>query len=147
MFILPAAPTLGGYLQEYVSWRASFVFMSFYILAALIAVIFGFKESNQHHHKDKLQLHFISITFRQLLTSRIFMGITVCTFLSYGAFFAWLTTGPILLIKEIGISPLSFGWITGLGGGVAYGVCWSVIWVYANERWGGDRAVYVFFAT
>lgn len=120
MFIVPAAPVLGGYLQEISGWRANFVFMSAYTLAALIAIIYGFKETSRHHHLERLKIPFIVKTFRELLTSRVFMGITACTFLSYGASFGWFVAGPVLLIRETGISPIAFGWITFLGGGSAY---------------------------
>ncbi len=120
MFIVPAAPALGGYLQQYFGWRASFVFMNCYTLVALIAIVFGFKETSQHHHPERLKFAFIARTFRELLTSRVFMGVTACTFLSYGAFFAWFITGPVLLIEVAGITPVEFGWITLLGGGSAY---------------------------
>lgn len=130
MFIVPAAPALGGYLQHYFDWRASFIFMSVYALVALISIIVGFKETSQHHHAEKLSLSYIINTFRQLLTSRIFMGATVCTFLSYGAFFAWFTAGPVLLIHVVGISPVAFGWMTFLGGGFAYGLAG-----WLNSKW------------
>lgn len=122
MFIVPAAPALGGYLQHYFDWRASFIFMSVYALIALISIIVGFKETSQHHDSEKLRLSYMMNTFRQLFSSRIFMGVTVCTFLSYGAFFAWFTAGPVLLIHVVGISPVAFGWMTFLGGGFAYGL-------------------------
>lgn len=120
MFIVPAAPALGGYLQQYFGWRASFAFMSFYSIFALFAIIFAFQETSIHHHKEKLKLSYVKTTFRQLMLSPIFMGVTLCTFLSYGAFFAWLTAGPVLLIHVVGISPLAFGLITFFGGGIAY---------------------------
>lgn len=120
MFIVPAAPALGGILQQSMGWRASFAFMSFYCIFALFAIVFWFKETSLHHHKDKLKLHYVKNTFAELLTSPIFIGVTVCTFLSYGAFFAWLTAGPILLIDVVGITPLTFGLLTFLGGGIAY---------------------------
>lgn len=120
MFIVPAAPALGGYLQQYFGWRANFVFMSFYAVISLLTIIFWYKETSQHHHTEKLHWSYIASTFRKLLTSRVFMGITLCTFFSYGALFAWLTAGPVLLIHTVGISPVAFGLITFLGGGVAY---------------------------
>ena len=120
MFIVPAAPALGGFLQQYYGWRASFVFITFYAIFALLAVLVGFKETSVHHHRDKLRWHHIKKTFFQLITSPIFMGITLCTFLSYGAFFAWFTTGSVLLIHVIGISPVEFGLINFFGGGIAY---------------------------
>ncbi len=120
MFIVPAAPVLGGYLQQYFGWRANFIFMSFYAVISLLTIIFWYKETSQHHHMEKLRWSYIATTFHKLLTSRIFMGVTLCTFLSYGALFAWLTAGPVLLIHTVGLSPLAFGLITFLGGGVAY---------------------------
>ncbi len=120
MFIVPAAPALGGYLQEYFSWQATFVFMSIYSIIALISITFGFKETSGHHHLEKLKVRYIFKTFKVLLIDRIFMGATFCTFLSYGAFFSWFTTGPILLIEDLGLSPVMFGWITLLGGGSSY---------------------------
>jgi Bcr/CflA subfamily drug resistance transporter len=119
-FIVPAAPALGGYLQEYFGWRANFLFMTIYALVALLAIATGFQETNVHHHKERLKLSYVCKTFGELLTSRLFMGVTLCTFFSYGAFFAWFVTGPVLLIEKAGITPVAFGWITLLGGGSAY---------------------------
>lgn len=120
MFIVPAAPALGGYLQAYFGWRANFVFMGIYTLTALIAILYGFKETSKHHHMERLKFNYIGNTYLELLKSRTFMGVTLCTFLSYGAAFAWFVAGPVLLIKVVGITPITFGWITFIGGGSAY---------------------------
>ena len=120
MFIVPAAPVLGGYLQDVYGWRACFVFMSLYTVVALCAVGWGFTETNQHQNTERLKLSYVAKTYSTLLLNPIFMGVTCCTFLSYGAFFAWFVSGPVLLIDGLGISPVAFGWITFLGGGTAY---------------------------
>jgi Bcr/CflA subfamily drug resistance transporter len=120
MFIVPAAPALGGYLQHYFGWRSIFIFMNVYTIIALIAILVGFRETSQHHHRERLKLSYVVATFRQLLTNHVFMGVTSCTFLSYGTFFAWFTAGPVLLISIVKITPVAFGWISFLGGGVAY---------------------------
>lgn len=130
MFIVPASPVLGGYLQQYIGWRSNFLFMSLYGVIALIAILYGFRETSQHHHKDRLQLPFIITTFCELLKNRIFMGMTLCTFLCYGAFFSWFTVGSVLLIHEVGVSAVTFGWLTCLGGGIAYAMAG---WI--NGRW------------
>jgi Bcr/CflA subfamily drug resistance transporter len=116
--IVPATPALGGYLQEYFNWRASFIFLACYSLITITMVIIGLQETNLHHHIEKLKTRFIIRSFQHILSSPIFMGYTCCTFLCYGAFFAWFTAGPILLIHHIGISPVEFGWITLLAGGI-----------------------------
>lgn len=120
MFIVPAAPVLGGYLQHYFNWQANFVFMTFYTLAALLAICYGFKETSLQHHKDKIQPRYIKNTYFTLLKSRIFMGMTSATFLTSGAIFAWVTTGPILLIHNLKISPVAFGWINFLAAAISY---------------------------
>ena len=120
MFIIPAAPALGGYFQHYFGWRASFIFMLFYTLVALIAIKWSLTETNVHRHRDRLKLKYISSTFLTLLKSPLFMGMTLSTFLTYGAFFSWFVAGPVLLIKLVGISPIKFGWLTLIFGGAAY---------------------------
>jgi len=91
-----------------------------YTAIALIAVIFGYKETNQHISRDRLKFSYIGTTYFELLKSRLFMGVTAATFLSYGGLFAWFVAGPVLLIHVIGISPMAFGLISFFGGGFAY---------------------------
>lgn len=118
-FIVPAAPTLGGYLQNYFGWRSSFVFLVIFTITVLLITLSILKETNKHIDKNKLKFSFIAPTFWNLLSSPIFMGYSLCVFICYGAFFAWFTAGPVLLIHVVGISPVAFGWISFLGVGSA----------------------------
>lgn len=120
MFIIPAAPALGAYLQEIYSWRASFVFMIVYTAIVFILVLFFFKETSKHHHIERLKPKHIFKIYGSLVKSPVFIGMAVCTFLSYGAFFAWFVAGPVILISGVGMSPTFFGGITFFGGGSAY---------------------------
>ncbi|CCB88363.1 multidrug effflux MFS transporter [Simkania negevensis] len=120
MFIVPAAPALGGYFEHYLGWRSTFFFMLCYTIVALCAVGWGLRETNRHFHRERLKLNYIFPTYLTLLKSPVFMGITVCTFLTYGAFFSWFVAGPVLLIKLAGLTPVEFGWVTLIGGGGAY---------------------------
>lgn len=120
MFIVPSAPLLGSYLQITWGWFASFVLMAVYSAVALIGIILGFNETNKNYHLSNLAPRIIFKNYWILLKNPVFMGLTCSTFLSYGAFFAWFVIGPVLLIDEIGLSPILFGWLTFLGGGAAY---------------------------
>ncbi|MCH9631650.1 MAG: Inner membrane transport protein YdhC [Chlamydiia bacterium] len=122
MFIIPAAPVVGGYLQRHYSFRASFVAIAIYTIIGILAVLFGLKETNQHASKSRLKFSYIRDTFLILLTSRVFMGNSLCTFLSYGALIAWITAGPVLLIKHVGITPVYFGWVSFFIALVAFGL-------------------------
>ena len=117
--IIPAAPALGGYLQEYYGWRSSFEFIFIYSVLSLVMVLFLYQETNVHHHKSRLKQSFIFKTYKQVLCNKGFMGFSLCTFLTYGAFFSWYNTGPVLLIKGTGLSPVEFGWFTFFAGGGA----------------------------
>lgn len=118
-FVVPAAPTLGGYLQEYFQWRASFFFLILYSVLTLGVVFFFYEETNKEYHPEKLRLSYFRKSMKELLSSPIFMTYAFCAFLNYGAFFSWFVSGPVLLIDGVGMSPIDFGWITFWGGGGA----------------------------
>lgn len=115
MFIIPGAPLLGGYLEEFFGWYSNFVFMMFYALICLLTAIFVLHETNKDHHVSNLKWKTCIENYKQMLTSRLFMGLTFCVFLSYGALFSWFIVSPVLLIDIIGLSPSEFGWINFLG--------------------------------
>lgn len=125
-FFVPAVPVLGGYFQHYIGWQASFGFLIFYSVMALLLIVYVFKETSQHHHPERLKSSFILQSFKELLSSPIFMGYTLSVFFCYGAFFSWFAVGPVLLIKHIGLSPVEFGWISFVIGAVAMALAGSI---------------------
>ena len=120
IFIIPAAPLLGGYLEELFGWRSNFVFMAIYALLALVASYLKLEETNIHRDKAKLKFSYIFKNFSFMLKARGFMQISLGILLTYGAFFSWFLVGPVLLIKKLGISPSEFGWINFLGMGGSF---------------------------
>lgn len=120
MFIVPSAPLIGGYLQEYYGYKASFIFITVYSIIALLGITLFFGETNKNYHRSKLTSKYVIENYLTLLKSPIFMGITCSTFLSYGAFFTWFVVGPVLLIDIAKMTPSQFGWFTFCGGGSAY---------------------------
>ena len=121
-FVVPAAPTLGGYLQQYIGWRATFAFLTLYVITALYVVIVHYRETSQHHHYFRLKPQFVYQAFLHLFSSRIFLGYTISVLLSYGAFFAWFTIGPVLLIHFADLSPAQFGLLNLISGGFGMGL-------------------------
>ena len=125
-FIMPAAPLLGSYLLINHGWLANFLFMAFYTVIAILCILFLFTETNKTHHRDNLKLSYVAHNYCRLLKSKLFMGVTFSTFLTYGAFFSWFVTGPVILIKDIGITPLYFGWLNFSCGAVS---CGTAAWI------------------
>lgn len=145
-FFIPAAPILGGYFQDYISWRASFAFLFFYGLGTLLLIIYVFKETSKHHHPERLKFSFFLKSGKEVLGSPVFMGYTLSVFFSYGAFFSWVAIGPVLLIKHVGLSPVEFGWVS-----FVMGVCAMFLAGTINgkmvKRVGGQFLLYLGWIT
>lgn len=106
------APFIGGYIQQYANWHMVFAVLTGWSLLVLAIIFLTFKETGQHHSKQRAKPKFMLKTYGELLRNRNFMGYTLCSFLSYGGLFTWLTAGPVVLIKGVGISPVLFGWLS-----------------------------------
>ncbi len=129
---LSAAPALGGYFES-ISWRCSFLFMLLYGLMCLMVLKFAYQEERVSSPKASLKLSVVLQTYGRLLKSRLFMGITCCTFLTYGAVFAWVVVAPALLMHELNVSAVRFGWIMAFMGAVAYGLAAFCNGVYVKR--------------
>lgn len=119
VFVVSASPALGGLMESYLNWKYSLLIVVIYIAITLFLVLRYLSETNIHHHNNKISFSFLKNAFGSLLSSRIFMGYTLCVFLTYGAFFSWFVMGPVLLIGQIGIQPDVFGVINLVIGGSA----------------------------
>lgn len=106
------APFLGGYIEHYGKWTYSFAFMVAWTVLVLSVIVFKFKETASSKNAHRFHIKAIAKNYGELLRCRTFMGYTLCSFLSYGGLFAWLTAGPVILISKAGISPLLFGWLS-----------------------------------
>lgn len=119
VFVVAASPALGGLMESYLNWKYSLLIVIIYIFATLILVLWYLSETNIHHHNNQMSFAFFKNAFGSLLSSRIFMGYSICVFLTYGAFFSWFVMGPVLLIGQIGVKPDVFGIINLVIGGSA----------------------------
>lgn len=115
------APFFGGYFEQYLGWRSSFVFLFFWTLMVTGVIAFLFQETGKHHGRHRLNCKFIFSTYAELLSSRVFMGMSLCVFASFGGLSVWITAGPVVLIHGARISPVLFGYLmilTGLSMGL-----------------------------
>lgn len=119
-FVIPAAPTLGAYLMHLFSWRAIFAFLFIYAGVIIFTILFYYEETNVHYNRKNLQFFYIKQSYKTLLTHREFLGITLAVFMTYGAFFSWFAVSPVLLIKALHMSPLTYGWLNFFGGGATF---------------------------
>ena len=140
VFIVSAAPAIGGYLEHYAGWRSNFIFLALYSIMTLLFLTKCFKETSQHHHRDRLKLSYIIKAYKELLINKEFTGMTLCSFLAYGGLFAWVTTGSILLIHGSGMTAIEYGWLLAIGGGAAYLLSMQLNGRYV-ERFGATKMI------
>lgn len=119
VYIVAAAPFLGGYFEAHQGWRASFIASISYGGAVWSLVYMLLPETNTHRTTERLSIQFFSAAYAQLLKSPIFMGYGLCVFFTYGAFFSWFIVGPVLYAHYFDLPIANFGCINFFLGGTA----------------------------
>lgn len=104
------APVIGGYFETHFGWRMNFIFLSVFVGIVWLWTLFCLPET-----KDPSEIHSIhpktmGKNYWKLLTSRPFMGYVLADALLYGMFSSFYVAGPFLLQKDLGLSPIAFGW-------------------------------------
>jgi len=99
-------PVMGGYLDEFYGWQASFFLTLGFALIALWLIYFDLGETNVHKHasmSDQIK------EYPELLKSRRFWGYTFSAAFSAGAFFIFLGGGPLVADQIFKLSPAQYG--------------------------------------
>jgi len=109
--ILALSPTLGGYIQEYLGWRANFSILFVFALLVWALTLFYLPETNQHLNPKATQIRVMQSNYLILLKNKVFLGYTLCACFSGAGLVAYLTIAPFLLQETLGFSPIEFGWL------------------------------------
>ena len=106
---LAIAPVIGGYLQQYVGWQGAFGVILIYILFCvyLIKII---PETNQHIHQQKLNFANILISYKKILSDKVFMTASLSIGLAFATLLSYVVVSPFLLQDLAGLSPVAYGW-------------------------------------
>lgn len=114
VLVLMLAPVIGGFFQKYYSWQASFFFLFFWSLLCVVVLKFTIHESRKISAKASSSDW--KSAYKRLLHSRIFMGCCLSNFLTYGGMFAWITSSSSILVDQMQMPPLQFGFWSGVTG-------------------------------
>jgi Bcr/CflA subfamily drug resistance transporter len=103
-------PMVGGLLDEFFGWRASFVLYSVMGLALLLLCWLDLHETNLSPSAT------FAVQFQaypELLGSRRFWGFALCALFSTGAFYVFLAGVPLVAARQFDISPGVLGFYMG----------------------------------
>jgi len=98
------APTIGGVLDTYFGWRASFAFLIVFGGSALLFAVWQLYETN-HSRGSADSVRELLRRYGSLFRSRLFWGYTLATSLVSAVFFAFLAGAPYVTIELMGRSP------------------------------------------
>lgn len=105
------APLIGSFLTNYFSWRASFFFLFIMGLTYLFIIAFVYKETLTAKNKDALRLSSIISNYWLLLKLDGFVLYCLSNGFTYCILFSYINISAFLIIKEMGYSIISYGWI------------------------------------
>ncbi len=108
------APLFGGLLLRFTSWRGVFIVLTIVGILLLIAAATGLNETLLSEHRQRGGMGMTISTFRQLLTTRSFVGYALSCGLAYASMFAYISGSPFVLQNIYGLSPQLFSVMFGL---------------------------------
>lgn len=110
--IAPAiGPVLGSVILTFTGWRTIFYFLSALAILSLLFLWFVMPESAASDTKHPLNVKALIHSYTKIITNSSFMTSAASFGLLYGGIMGWITASPFLLIKELHLTPLQFGWL------------------------------------
>ena len=110
-FIPALAPILGSYLTHHFGWRANFSFMAGFALVGGLMVIVNMKETNPKQQNDR---YFALSRYIDVLRTPTFIFHATLCLLAMGVILAYVTSAPVLLMENMGLSMAEFTFWFGL---------------------------------
>jgi MFS transporter, DHA1 family, multidrug resistance protein len=104
-------PTLGGFLGEWLSWRATFWFVGGFGLVLLLVSALGLAETNRHR-SAQVDLGSLLRGSGEMLSDRHFLGYVLTLGFAMAINFGMLAGAPFILQDRLGFSPQEFGLIS-----------------------------------
>ncbi|MDF2687986.1 MAG: hypothetical protein K0Q80_951 [Microvirga sp.] len=102
------APTIGGLLETFFGWRASFAFLIGFGGLALVFAYWRLSETNHGRASGETARELLQ-GYGSLFRSRQFWGYTLVTSFVSAMFFAFLAGAPYVMIELLGRSPAEYG--------------------------------------
>jgi DHA1 family bicyclomycin/chloramphenicol resistance-like MFS transporter len=102
------APTIGGLLETFFGWRASFAFLIGFGGLALLFAYWRLGETNPGRASGESARELLQ-GYGSLFRSRQFWGYTLVTGFVSAMFFAFLAGAPYVMIELLGRSPAEYG--------------------------------------
>ncbi|MEH6442803.1 MAG: multidrug effflux MFS transporter [Oceanospirillaceae bacterium] len=102
------SPIIGGYLDQWYSWRASFYLVSLFGFGLLVISATKLHETN-HQLVSDMKLNNIFSKYKVLLVRRQYLGYVLGTSFGSAVFFAFIAGAPFYATQVLGLLPSEYG--------------------------------------
>lgn len=109
------APTLGGELLRFTSWRGVFAFLALYGLVLVFAVGATLKETLPPERRTSSGLRGTGRNYLGLLHDRVFVGLVLVAGLTMAGLFSYVSGSAFVYQGEFGLDEQQFGLLFGAG--------------------------------
>jgi DHA1 family bicyclomycin/chloramphenicol resistance-like MFS transporter len=109
------APTIGGELLRFTSWRGVFAFLAAYGVVLLAIGGWGVRETLPAEQRRPGGLRGTGAVYRSLLRDRTYVGLVVVAGLTMAALFAYVAGSSFVYQRQFGLDAQQFGLLFGAG--------------------------------
>ncbi|MFD1178571.1 multidrug effflux MFS transporter [Paenibacillus puldeungensis] len=110
------APIFGGQLLNFVSWRGVFVTLSLVGIVMMLSVLLGQPETLPKNRRQSGELKETLLTFRRLLSDRLFIGYCLAQGLVSAGMFAYISGSSFVLQNIYHVSEQTYSLIFAMNG-------------------------------
>jgi MFS transporter, DHA1 family, multidrug resistance protein len=109
------APTLGGEVLRFTSWRGVFAVLAVLALLLIVLAALAVPETLPPVRRRPLGLHATLRTYRSLLRDRTFVGLVLVAGLAMAGLFGYVAGSSFVFQEQFGLDEQEFGLIFGAG--------------------------------
>ncbi|RBY98125.1 Bcr/CflA family drug resistance efflux transporter [Blastococcus sp. TF02-8] len=109
------APTVGGEVLRFTSWRGVFAILAGYGIAVLAVGALALRETLPTGRRRSGGVRGTLRTYRMLLRDRIYVGLIISSGLTMAALFAYVSGSSFVYQREFGLDEQQFGLLFGAG--------------------------------
>ncbi|MCO7222583.1 multidrug effflux MFS transporter [Klenkia sp. PcliD-1-E] len=109
------APTLGGELLRFTSWRGLFVVLAVVGTASLVAVALTLPETLPARHRHPLRFRRTVVDYGRLFRDRAYVGLVLVAGLVIAGLFSYVSGASFVYQQQFGLDEQQFGLLFGAG--------------------------------
>jgi MFS transporter, DHA1 family, multidrug resistance protein len=110
--IAPAiAPIIGGWIVQWLNWRAIFLFLFAYTVLLLWLCYRRLPETLPHEKRLPFNSRALADRYKQILRSRLFHLKAGAIAVNFAGLFLYVASAPVFITQHLGLGPGQFGWL------------------------------------